>query len=426
MSDLLQHIKKHWEHLKSKKIFLACSGGVDSMTLLSIFHSLDFDLEVLHVNYNLRGQESVLDKELVEKTCQKLTIPFHLLDIQLQEQLDEFGGNLQEVARNVRYDFFEKFRTKSENNYIALGHHLDDQIETFFMHIARKSGIMGMACMKAENKRFIRPLLSFSKDSIIEFANRNNIEWREDYSNKTNKYKRNILRNILIPELIKSIPTLKDSVKHLTSIFQENQTLIEEKVLILLKDIKKESIISFDLFDSLTNEERIELLRQLNQKPGLLIDLEKIRNSQKGKNIRLEKNEDCPFISISREENCFVFETDNQQFNLPKILIEKVSSLPHEFSKNEIYIDSAKLNGELNLRKWKNGDRMQPIGLKGTKLLSDIIKDAKIPTFKKKDILVLTDQETIIWCVGIRISSSHIADNHSKEIIKITLQNIQE
>ena len=236
----------------------------------------------------------------------------------------------------------------------------------------------------------------------------------------------NILRNILIPELIESIPTLKESVKLLTSIFQENQALIEEKVSILLMDIKNKNVISFDLFDSLTNEERIELLRQLNQKPGLLIDLEKIRTSQKGKNIRLEKNEDCPFISISREENCFVFETDNQQINLPKILIEKVSSLPHEFSKNEIYIDSAKLNGELKLRKWKNGDRMQPIGLKGTKLLSDIIKDSKIPTFKKKDILVLTDQETIIWCVGIRISSTHIADNHSKEIIKITLQNILE
>ena len=426
MSEIIQYIAENWKHLKSKKIFLACSGGVDSMTLLSIFHSLDFNLEVLHVNYNLRGKDSISDKELVEKTCQKLTIPFHLLDIHLQEQLDEFGGNLQEVARNVRYDFFEKFRTKSENNYIALGHHLDDQIETFFMHIARKSGIMGMACMKSENKRFIRPLLSFSKDSIIEFANSNSIEWREDYSNKKNKYKRNILRNILIPELIESIPTLKESVKLLTSIFQENQALIEEKVSILLMDIKNKNVISFDLFDSLTNEERIELLRQLNQKPGLLIDLEKIRNSQKGKNIQLEKNDYCPFISISREENCFVFETDNQQINLPKILIEKVSSLPHEFSKNEIYIDSAKLNGELNLRKWKNGDRMQPIGLKGTKLLSDIIKDAKIPTFKKKDILVLTDQETIIWCVGIRISSTHIADNHSKEIIKITLQNIQE
>ena len=426
MSEIIQHISANWIHLKSKKIFLACSGGVDSMTLLSIFHSLHFNMEVLHVNYNLRGDDSILDKELVEKTCQKLTIPFHLFDIQLQDQLDEFGGNLQEVARNVRYDFFEKFRTKSENNYIALGHHLDDQIETFFMHIARKSGMMGMSCMKAENNRFIRPLLSFSKDLIIEYANENRIYWREDYSNKTNKYKRNILRNILIPELIESIPTLKESINHLISIFQENQALIEEKVSVFLKKIKKDNFISFDLFDSLTNEERIELLRQLNQKPGLLIDLEKIRNSQKGKNIRLEKNEDCPFISISREEDCFVFEAEVSNIKLPELIIEKVYSLPEFYTKNEIYIDSAKLKGELILRKWQNGDRMQPIGLKGSKLLSDIIKDAKIPTFKKKDILVLTDQETIIWCVGIRISSKHIANNHSKEIIKITLQNIQE
>ena len=110
MSEIIQYIAENWKHLKSKKIFLACSGGVDSMTLLSIFHSLDFNLEVLHVNYNLRGKDSISDKELVEKTCQKLTIPFHLLNIHLQEQLDEFGGNLQEVARNIRYDFFEEFR----------------------------------------------------------------------------------------------------------------------------------------------------------------------------------------------------------------------------------------------------------------------------------------------------------------------------
>lgn len=421
MSDLFQNISINWRHLSKKKIFLACSGGVDSMTLLYLFNKANWDIEVMHVNYHLRNEDSNLDQALVENTCKKLNIPFHLKDIELQKILNQKKGNLQEIARNVRYDFFEEKRIISEDNFIALGQHLDDQVETFFMHLARKSGIMGMSCMSENHNRFVRPLLPFSKMEIIDFAKKNNIEWREDYSNKTNKYKRNILRNIIIPELISEIPSLKESVLTLIKTFQETQLLLEVKIKPILQSILENKELSFSDYDAFSQEEKIELLRQLGQKPGLLIDLENIRKSQKGKKILLEVNEAYYFESIYNENDKFIFSnplvTIDAQLN-----IENVDQLPKHFSTAEIYIDLEKIEGNLILRKWKAGDRMKPIGLNGSKLVSDIIKDAKIPTSEKENIFVVSDKNNILWCVGIRVSSIAIANENTTKIAKITIQ----
>lgn len=421
MSNLQQHIEKEWKHLANKKIFLACSGGVDSMTLLHIFIHAKWQVEVMHVNYHLRGEDSNLDQQLVEKTCSDNTIPFHLKSIKLQDLLDEKGGNLQEVARNVRYDFFEEKRILSENNYIALGQHLDDQIETFFMHLGRKSGIMGMACMPNEHQRFVRPLLPFSKEEIIEYAESNGVKWREDYSNKTNKYKRNILRNIILPELHIQFPDLKTSITTLINAFQSTQKELENKISPICLDIILSGELSFEKFDVLSQEEKNELLRQLGQKPGLLIDLEKIRNAQKGKKIKLEKSTDCQFDAIYNEKSKFLFISESKNRTIPKIKIEKIDQLPTSFTKDEIYIDLQTINGEFQLRKWKTGDRMKPIGLEGSKLISDIIKDAKVPTAEKENIFVLTDNDKILWCIGLRVSALSVAKETSTEIMKISL-----
>ena len=178
----------------------------------------------------------------------------------------------------------------STDNYIALGHHQDDQIETFFMHIARKSGVMGMACMKENNDRLIRPLLPFSKNEIIQFAKENNISWREDYSNKTNKYSRNILRNILIPEINNSLPEVNESVLFLIQKFQETQLELESEISPLVKDIQSNSSLSFSVYDSLSSFEKNELFRQLEQKAGLQEEGEKLRSTQKGKKLELSSN----------------------------------------------------------------------------------------------------------------------------------------
>lgn len=421
MSDLFKIITQKWEFLSTKKTFLACSGGVDSMTLLSIFKKAQWDIEVLHVNYQLRGEDSELDMNLVKDTCERLSIPFHLKRINLQPILDSEGGNLQEVARKVRYAFFEEKKNQSTNNYIALGHHKDDQIETFFMHLARKSGIMGMACMPSEHNQYIRPLLDFSKDEIIQYATKNKIFWREDYTNKANKYTRNILRNILLPELQSKIPTLNESVLLLVQKFQETQLELEFKIKPIFEQFIESKNLNFIVFDSLTENQKVELLRQLGQKASLVKELNKLRNSQKGKKLLLESTNNSFENIMIDEDNFQLIQKDSDLSSIPTLYIEEVSELPNVFSKNEIYIDPSKLKGVLNLRKWKEGDRMIPLGMKGSKLISDIIKDAKIPTNKKKNILVLEDENQILWCVGIRLGAYGIANEHDNNILKISV-----
>ncbi len=422
MSDLFKIITQKWSFLSTKKIFLACSGGVDSMTLLSIFNKAKWNIEVLHVNYQLRGKDSELDMNLVKDTCERLSIPFHLKIIDLQPILDSKGGNLQEIARKIRYAFFEEKRIQSTNNYIALGHHKDDQIETFFMHLARKSGIMGMSCMPSEHNQFIRPLLNFSKEEIIQYATKKKIFWREDYTNKTNKYTRNILRNILLPELQSKITTLNESVLLLVQKFQETQIELEFIIKPIFEQLIEIKKLNFIQFYSLTENQKVELLRQLGQKASLVNELNKLRNSQKGKKILLEPNSNY-FESIIRDEDNFqLIQNCSNLTQIPTLYIKEVSELPTIFSKNEIYLDPSKLKGQLNLRKWKKGDRMIPLGMKGSKLISDIIKDSKIPTNKKKDVLILEDEKTILWCVGIRIGAYGIANELTKDIVKIKVK----
>ncbi len=422
MSKLDQHIIQNWSLLSSKKIFLGCSGGVDSMTLLSILHKAKWDFEVLHVNYQLRGKDSEADQQLVEETCKKLAIPCHVYRIDLQAQLDKSGGNLQEKARIVRYDFFESKKQLSENNYIVLAQHEDDQIETFFMHLARKSGIMGMACMPTEHHRIIRPLLPFSKEEIIHYAQQNNVEWREDYSNKTNKYVRNILRNIILPDLQNQIPSLKKSILLLIEKFQETQNELEKKITPLINEVNDHQQISFAVYDALNEVEKIELFRQLGQKAGLAEEVNKIRFSQKGKRIAFETASHSLFYGILREDLYFQFlRLKSNPSDIPELTIEKVYQLPAKYSKDVIYLDASKIKGKLKLRKWLPGDRMKPLGMKGSKLLSDVIKDAKTPSNQKENILVLVDDEKILWCVGIRISGEAVTTEESEEIWKVSI-----
>ena len=185
-------------------LVVGVSGGMDSMVLLHALKNTHSKITVTHVNYMLRGQDSNEDAKLVEKTARSYALPFEKLEFDLQAYLDENGGNLQEKARDTRYSFFDSLIDKNNYAKLILAHHQGDQIENFWMQMARGGGIRAMSGMKEVNKNIIRPLLSFSKAELFAYATEHHIEWREDTSNKSNRYTRNIWRNVLIPELNKN------------------------------------------------------------------------------------------------------------------------------------------------------------------------------------------------------------------------------
>lgn len=408
----VSEIESTWRFLKDKTLYIACSGGVDSMTLLHVFASLKFNVHVLHINYQLRGADSNADEDLVRKTCLKLQLHIEIKRVDTPQILKESGGNLQNVARKIRYDWFNEILEKSDSAYVLLAHHADDQVETFFQHIARKSGIIGMAGMLEQNGRIIRPLLHFDKSEILNFATCNQLEWREDDSNAKNDYTRNKLRNVILPSLEQEIPTLKHAVLTLVHAFQETQKQLESDVKLYLETVQSSGILSHEAYDSLSEFQRAELFRGLSIRQRVIESFSMLRNAQKGKRFV------CDAYVIVQEENGFEFRKTSVETKF-SLKIERVHELPKMFSKSVIYLDEDLIKGELRLRKWKVGDRISPIGMKGSKLISDVLTESKMKSSDRASALVLTDDDEILWCVGKKISRKCIPSTTSKNLLRV-------
>ena len=404
-----------WSDLKKSKVFLAASGGVDSTVLIHLLHRMGVCFEVLHVNYSLRGLESQEDEAFLSALCFDLNIPISVNRIDFNSVLKKERSNLQESARDFRYSWFNSFLEKDESAVLVLAHHLDDQIETFFQHLARKSGIMGMACMLQRNGQFIRPLLQHSKTDIIEYAIDNKVSWREDSSNAYNKYTRNKLRNNFIPFVEAQVPSLKKSVQILIAVFQSEIKAITLSVSPIFDKVRTEKQIQFSDFDVLSDEQGVELMRLLAYPIDVFFKLKKIRYSQKGKLIKTLNHVFC------REIAFFSIVEMNINKPTPKICVRLESILPNEFHKRKAYFDADKMMGEPFVRKWKTGDRMKPIGMKGSKLISDILSDAKASYQQKEDCLVVFSGNEIIWCVGYRISRIANASKGFNQILSIEI-----
>lgn len=413
MHNSSEHSRIFWQQLRRKKLFLACSGGVDSMVLLHILRSLNTRLTVLHVNYQLRGEASNGDAAFVQTTCEEHNIPFEIRTVNLKEKLEN-GGNLQEEARKVRYDWFHEIVNDHPDHRVLLAHHADDQLETFWMNLSRKSGVLGMACMKKEHQGIVRPLLDFSRAEILSYAHNHGVHWREDQSNASRTYTRNRLRHEFIPFLDGAIPSLKVSVPFLVQLFQRKQLELEQKVASLTQTILTTNILSISTFEGLDQWERVELFRQLNL-PSSYVDRMNELN-ERGKHIVLRHPR---FEKIVRDQDQFTFlRKENQLFTL---VLEEVDALPAEFNKDVVYFDASKIQGQLQVRKWEIGDRIAPIGMRGSQLISAIIKDAKITADAKQQQLVVHDDNTILWCVGLKISRKALPDDSSRQLLRCSI-----
>lgn len=418
MHKIEEHIDQKWQFLKDSVIFVGCSGGLDSVVLVFLLNKLGFTVKVLHVNYQLRGSDSEKDASFVRDFCLNKNISFQQKTIDLGKEL-LLGGNLQEMARNVRYNWFNEALNKTENSFLAVAHHQNDQIETFFLNLSRKAGVMGLASMLEKNDRTVRPLLPFSKEEIRNYAIENEISWREDQSNSNNKYRRNFLRNTLLPLLNLQIPGLDDSVLTLIRTMQENQLELESKMGEFIHRINVSGRLTVSVFQEWSSLERVEFFRQLKQVPSLSVELTNISSAENGKHILLH---DHPvFSSIVKQNHEFIFVKKENKSTEKVLTIEKVGSLPKNFTKNEIFMDANKIHGELKLRKWKIGDRIQPVGMKGSKLISDCIKDAHVSVENKSSILVVVDDHTIHWCVGLVVGRKAIASSESQQIIRLSI-----
>lgn len=410
LSSYFTQLKSYQDHC----FIVGCSGGVDSMALAHWLISEGFTVHLVHINYHKRGESSDLDQQCVEEFAKKNGISIHSF---AYDSTTSKSTNFQESARNFRYKKFQSIAANYPKSLVSLAHHEDDQIETFFMNLSRKSGVLGLATMPFLHNNVVRPFLNASKTEIIDYAQTNQLEWREDESNSESNYTRNRWRNEFIPFLKNEIPSLTDSVSTLISHFQSLQAETEESVKQIVTKITETGILPLNYKSQFTDIQLFEIWRQMGQAASTFDSFIQLFELEKGKRCELSGEYEC----ATKESDHIYFNKVNSTVEIPRIKIETVDCLPTMFSKTEIYLDATKIVGELNVRPWKTGDALMPVGLNGRQLVSDIIKDAKIPNHAKSSVFVVCDEENIHWVLGLKIGKIGIASVDSVAILKISV-----
>ena len=430
---MLTHFKKHIDQnflkLKENKFLLAHSGGVDSSVLFDLFLKLDLQFGLVHCNFNLRGNESEDDYNFVKEIADSNKKIFFYKKFNTIKYSTLNKKSIQLSARELRYNFFLKILEKENYKYIVTAHHLNDQLETFLINSSRGTGLRGIIGIPSNNNNLLRPLLIFSKDKILDYAKKNKIKWREDSSNKENKYLRNFIRNKIIKAWIKYDPELinkfSNTLKNLNSTHEAFKVIIKKfkkdyfvengnGYYISIKELKKLKPIDFYLF-------------QLFEAYGYsnTTDLSNLINSQSGKYLlskshKLTKGREVLILSkiknLSKDE--FYWNLKNS-FNIP---IELKIVKNNNFDNKTISLNKNDLELPLIVRKWKIGDFFYPKGMKGKKKISKYFKDEKFDINQKENQWLLCSGDNILWVIGKRADRRFLAKKQSPNIINIECQ----
>jgi tRNA(Ile)-lysidine synthase len=291
MSNLTKKVQNTiFEHnlfSRGSKMLIACSGGPDSTALLNVFSKLkkkyDLEIAVVHVNYRLRKKNSEEDEKFVRKLALKYNLSLKVLKPKLPKKISE------DVLRDIRYKFFEKTRKNLLFDFIAIGHTLDDQVETFLMRLIRGSGLAGLSSIAFKNKKIIRPLLNISKNEILGHLEKNRLAYRIDKTNLESKFTRNKIRNKLIPYLEKNFnPNISKTIFDATQSISEDYNFIED---VSQKAYSNFNILSVKKIIRLHPAlQRRILLAAIKNKRASLRDIESSNISELLKIIKSTKN----------------------------------------------------------------------------------------------------------------------------------------
>jgi tRNA(Ile)-lysidine synthase len=429
------HIVQNFDFLIGKKLLLATSGGLDSMIMVDLFHKLSFEMAIAHCNFQLRGVESFEDQQFVQNYADANEIDVFITQFDTVTFAKDFKLSIQVAARELRYSWFYELLETKKYDYILTAHHADDSLETFVINLIRGTGIEGLTGIPAQNGNIIRPLLIFSRQEIEQYAKENNIEWREDSSNTTDKYLRNKIRHNVVPVLKELNPDFLSSFLKTQTYLHESKAMAEDASILVYQQVAadKGEEIHFDLIKlkKLPNYKSY-LYQWLNEfKFSAWEDIYDLVDGQSGKQVfsdgfRLLKDRDslilCPINTEDEIEEYYIFK-DQKEINIPLNLSFLKVTDTSLVSNTTIFVDEDKLWFPLVLRRWKHGDKFQPTGMEGkSKKVSKFFKDNKLSLIEKENSWILCSDNQIVWIVGFRQDERFKIGNRTKKILKIQLE----
>ena len=411
MSVVENHIARF--NRKDKKLLLACSGGIESVGLFHALKSQGSPFAVLHVNYHLRGEDSDADEQFVRKICSENAVPFRVFHCPT-EQTKADGKNLQSEARAYRRKLFDQWTAISKDHFVVLAHHNDDQIETFFLQYFRGSGSFGLAGMDADKRQLLRPLLGINKDDIRNYAQENRLQWREDKSNATNNYLRNLFRNMLIPELTTAIPGLQESILFFQEKLRMENAKIENENGELIELIIKRGEFTTDEWKELGDVGQLLLLRQLGLESWVKTRVDELRTLKLSAEVQT-----ATFAFYKGTDKIFLRRRDENEKHWEYKILKSITG--DSKSETMLCCSSEILERTLMVRNAQQNDKILLKGMKGRKSVWDLLKSHGVPQQIRSQIPVFECDGEIVWIPEFAVSDNPFVKNPDSSTVYIAL-----
>lgn len=414
-TQFITHLQSLIDNPFKKRFLLTVSGGVDSCVMAYLFHHHGLHFDVAHCNFHLRGEESNQDMEFLKNIPYLKDVSLFIKEFDTIALQQDSGKSVEMVARDLRYEWFNTLG--KEYDYIATAHHADDNAETILLNLTRGTGLKGMTGIPAINGKIIRPLLPFTAEEILTFAEQHHIEFRIDRSNYSDLFRRNKIRWQIIPKLKEINPNLISTFTRNIYLFNAQNRFYQQKLqilktgLLLKKD--NEYLISIkEIIDSGHSELLLhEILTDFNFHSDTIQNIVQQLHTTPGKKFTSGTHvliKDREYLILSEIKNInplyIVIEhlSDLGNYGYSVELMDYREDLQFPRDPNTIYVDKNKLHFPLTLRNWQEGDYFYPYGMKGKKKVSDLFTNEKISIPHKHRIPLLCMEDEIIWIVGYK------------------------
>ena len=433
-SKVERYIEKH-KLLNSNDLYIiALSGGADSVALLLLPKNAHFNVHAAHCNFRLRGDESDRDEDFCVELCQRLGVELHRAHFDTREYAELHKVSIEMAARELRYKWFEQLRQDIGAAGICVAHHRDDSVETVLLNLVRGTGLRGLTGIQPRNGNILRPLLCVSRAEIEAFLAEKGQKYVTDSTNLEADVQRNIVRLEVLPLLRKLNPAVAENIQRTAENLVEAQQVLN----VAIAKINDSNILNLSDIEIYSSSEYLifEWLKKYgfngNQVRQILeAETGKIISSMTGYDVLKDRGRLIvepalePFKPMRiPEEGTYVMggsdaefvgkNTENKTLRVRKMPVY-VSKDPHIAT-----LDATKVSFPLTVRRVEEGDWMQPYGMKGRKLLSDLMTDLKMTVFEKRRQLVVVDsQGVIVWVIGLRIADFVAVSDATTTVVEV-------
>ena len=439
-----EYITREKLFTRQDKILLTVSGGVDSMVLMSLCVNSGYTVGVAHCNFCLRGRESDEDEILVQEHARKYGIECHNRRFDTVGEMERTGESMEMAARRLRYTWFAELCEEHGYTVIAVAHHIDDSIETFFINLMRGTGLRGLTGIHQQVGRVVRPLMFASRKEILDYALHKHIPYREDSSNKTTKYLRNKIRLGLTPRIREINPRFPFIMSRNIERLMAAQRFIDGAIdHIYAEAVSDEDGIYTIHMENISNADSREFViyEILSSRFGFKGDVvdglcRALQSDTTGRrfysrsHVAYVDRGNIVVTRISDEDNCQVNVQQGQQRaycgnSVLYFEIVDVDSLPsYNVADNVALLDADKVEFPLTLRRWSEGDTFIPFGMTGRKKVSDFLIDGKVSMAEKNRQFVLISGTEIAWLAGRRIADPFRITDSTERVLRITKEII--